>query len=373
MWELKPGNGGHGLEPFNTKTGKYEKIGISLEGHRIEKWEDLIPLCFDDEQKAMYNEASSIEREPIDNFLKEKYEELLSQEIERLNKEESKKGSQAIFDTVEEALNGAHELFTDELLNFCEKNATVSSGKNLNYSCVVKPYDSAPIYSTPLLSKALQMYRYPKNKFGEIDEKEYSQLHSTANKELYNASIERTYGITAFNKAKEIINTSNNVIVARGIRMINNSTQKEDYYKSVTDKSVEGCVLASAGGFYGSVAYFSMNKNYAKRCSSDYKYGIFEGVIEDIKNKKILYFPEHYDASSCPEIHEFRVKKDIFLNKLRDQIKGKISNEEDFINSVRERITYDAGYVGMLLGYDLLLGERAQLDVLNPSAIRIKK
>ena len=47
-YELKTGNGGHGLEAYDKNTGKYTKLSFYYEGEKIDSWEDvkkLVHVC----------------------------------------------------------------------------------------------------------------------------------------------------------------------------------------------------------------------------------------------------------------------------------------------------------------------------------------
>ena len=62
LYQLKVGKGGSGLEPFNTETGQYEKIGFDFEGNQIDgyTYSNMVMRFGGRVSKELWNELNSI-------------------------------------------------------------------------------------------------------------------------------------------------------------------------------------------------------------------------------------------------------------------------------------------------------------------------
>ena len=349
LYELKLGNGGHGLEPFNTKTGKYEKLSFSFEGNDIDSWQTLRDLMFDEGQKEMYDNADQSIKDEIDNVAKEAYEGLLKDEVDVLNRTR-------VFDTPQECVDNIGDLLTPDMINEILPNIKKSTWGD--YYCEQLEADPNSSYYVETIPALFQNSRYRKTKMNKISETDF-------NNTISNIDVFDRY---SYNDDMDIylnyVSNYDKVIVYRGLS-VDNSDARRVHQGFVEDgPNLTKSLIGS--GMYDSVIYMTMDENYA----SDYDDGLVVKGLANTKGKKIKIGYDEYGSNG--EVEQLRNRDVQFKNNIVSSCvkMGYSQSDADKIGEVfRRQLNNDFGFCLMLLGYDAAILDGHQFDILNPDIV----
>ena len=361
LYQLKVGKGGSGLEPFNTETGQYEKIGFDFEGNQIDGWESLRDLMLDMNQKDIYANADQAFKDEVDNYIKDQYNALLKEEVGRLNRDYARKHSGVEFyQSVDEMTENVSKFITDDVISFINKKGSSFWTD-----------DSRTIRSIAFM---VHKTRYANQTMNKISRDEFDE--KTAN--LYNIpdvgwscdqSIENDY-----------LKTHNMVKVYRGVYCGNKTPA--DLYNEYCEglftgnDSVNGTatILGDCSGMYGSAIYMTTSEEYA----GGYDNGFFlDSYIENLNSINIYFMEDETDSSGRGSelYNEMKRKKPIISAKIKNDLlaRGYSLNEiMPTISAIESGIDNDFGFCCMLMGYDAFTAEGHQLDILNPSIVNVR-
>lgn len=359
LYELKTGNGGHGLEPFNTVTGKYEKVSFDFEGDKIDSWESLRDLMLDVSQQQIYSASGDDFKKQVDDYIKEQYEMLLQGEIDRLNKEYARGESGVEFyNSVDDMIENISSYITDDVFNFAVKNGTYSSTDDYR--------------SIRSIAIAMHKSRYSNLKMKKMSIDEFDS-ETSGMEDIPDVScgayqyIENSY-----------LKNNDKVLVHRGLSTTKTTSQMYDEYTEgifSPDDVAKGTdtLLGGSNGMYGTTIYMTTHDEYTYGYEDGFK---IDGYI-NLKNRNIYYMEDEDDSSGYnSELQtELRSKIPSITSKIRGALLGRGYSQNDiqtFLGQLTAAINGDFGFCCMLMGYDAFTAEGHQLDILNPSIVNIR-
>ena len=347
MVSYKKGGGGK-LEAFD-ENGRYTEVTLNVEGHDINKWEDLIDLFLDDEQKEIYNKASDEDKKEVNDYLMNYHEQLFQQEVDKMNTQ------YRFYYSIDEAIQNAHELFTDDMIEWYfenERNGYITSFQGTSHR-------------VPALPVALQMARYKYNRMKSISNDEFNQRV----KKLFvdysnNNTLPSSCG---HDTGYRYLETHTEIPVFRGMNV--RRSDREIVRQGFFENGKDAPISLMGNGCYGTCIYMSMSYDY----SSDwYDAGILvKGIV---KPEQVMWF----DQSSYSTVKStFVAKMPILLNNLRSKLdnspifaSGRYSKDK-FLSTVENFIRNDRAFIPMLMGYDAMFADGNQFDILNPNIVEL--
>ena len=295
LYELKTGNGGHGLEPFNTVTGKYEKVSFDFEGDKIDSWESLRDLMLDMSQQRIYSASDDEFKKQVDDYIKEQYEALLQGEIDRLNKEYAQSQSGVEFyNSVDDMIENVSNYITDDVFNFAIKKGAYSTTSDFRY----------------IRSIAIAMHksRYANLKMKKLSINDFDS--ATANMEDIPGVKSGAYQYIE----NDYLRKNDRVLVHRGIQT---NKMPDEIYNEYTEGVFGSAdvgngtdtILGNSGGMYGTTIYMTTHEPYSLGYEDGFK---MQGYI-DLKNRNIYYMEDEDDYNGGS-------------SKLQTEMKAKIPN-----------------------------------------------
>lgn len=376
----KKGNGGHGLEAYDSETGKYVEVSVSFNGQEIENWQHLrdVLLEANPQWKQAYDSDSSV-AEQFDNYIQDEiYAPLVEQSVNEMN-ENAK--AQTIFSTPTETADNLDTFFTNKMVDDLLNNGILKSN-----TIAVNPYKPSYIVST--WAACFQKNRYKGNcRMNPISQQEYDSRRK-------NFPTLQLSSYAYFHETKDYINSADEIPLSRCCLSYNsNPNLADEVRRSFWDENSKiHSVLSHAGGvncsYYGTCIYMLTGGHDWDDDASVIVHGIAKP-----KEMKILENPNH--GILPPEIQEFIYR----LSSNWTQIKGNIVNKlvstgkcdnaqagqiaDSFYYQALEgnkrevkgvlggRHNVDVGFCAMVLGYDALYGEDAHFDILNPNKVDI--
>ena len=366
LYELKQGNGGHGLEVYNTETGKYEKIEFEIEGNKIDSWETLRDLSLDSSQKSIYDSADANFKAEVDNYIKDQYSELLKQEVGRLNRNYEVRNVKK-FDNVEEFLNNIDLVITPKL---CGDLLDIFSTKGNLCNLSGRAVNSFAI--------ALHKNRYPFS-MNEVSKEEYEE--KTKNVSVFDYTNEK---ISDYVKNNEVIPVYRNYKTASmGGKTLDGL--KEQLLSSKEDKY--DTLLGRSTGNMGSVIYMSPDTVRINNLvwSADFQ---IKGYVEKSKAKILELNDDTRFDTQNPVIQSFISRRGEIVNKTRslliqnnvpsiqaekicDSLLNCLGVEKNSFGNVLN-VSPDVGVIAMLMGYDAVTGNKYEFDILNPGIVNLR-
>lgn len=361
LYELKTGNGGHGLEPFNTVTGKYEKVSFDFEGQKIDGWEGLRDLMLDVSQQQIYSGANDDFKKQVDDYIKEQYSKLLEHEVNRLNKDYEIKNLKR-FDTVDDFINNIESVITPQL---CNDLSDIFTQKGSKYTLEGRLVSSFAV--------VLQKNRFPLSMV-EVSKEEYEKNVKNVPPFDYN-----------YEKIGDYVKNNDIIPVYRNLKSYNMNKNleslKNQFLNSKTDKY--DTMLGRCSGNLGSVIYMSPDTNRIN--------GLFRGDIQikgyvEKRKAKILELNNETKSNSLnPLIQSFKEKRNDIVAKTRSLlIQNGVSGDnvnricDSLLESLGHSKDYydddypDIGVIAMLMGYDAVTGNKYEFDILNPSIVNLR-
>lgn len=372
MIELKPGNGGYGLEAYDTTTGKYaSNVSVSFEANDGQKYsfdnfKDFLKTIGGDDFLKVYEEDEDFRKmihEAKDGpwaF----YEKLLKQEVDRLNTEEKAKLNNNVefYATSTEVANNAHKFFTKEVIDMMfEKDAFLFN--ELNYA-----KDGSSDGNCNGIAELFRIARYGTAKMKPITRKEFDEKCGEFAKENVYQSFDDVYM-----RIKEVKKSPNKCIpLYRGMSEDDEEKDKimlASHYQS--DFNPSESIYFTGGGYYGSVIYMSASENYVKNWYS-YTNNYLRAYVELNDDYKIAYCPDSYTGDQ--QMENFRkYESRTFIRNLEISMKNMGYSQTqiaDVAGNIETQIKHNVGFVAMLFGYDAICGESGQLDQLNMAKVK---
>ena len=369
----KPGNGGHGLEAYDDTTGKYASVSFDYNGKTISSWEELKDAILEEnpQYKAQYESNPQI-AEQFDNYVQDQiYPQMFQSEVDKLNAEEA---NYIEFSSPEDAGANFHKLFNDRLINNLLDNNILDSDR-----IQVNPYKTDYVVST--WAACMQMTRYKgNNRAKPISAQEYMDR----TKNFPKSSLEYW---SSNQDLKNYVASADEVPLLRNQGIRNEAVWKEVKRSYWDPNSNINSLLAHAGGkncsYFGSVIYFSTGEySYDSSITGHRIMGIAKP-----KEMKLLSISSHYDG--CKEANDFLMAYENNRSVIDSEIQQKLVNTGRVTPQQAEEITQslynqikrggnrgdnaDWGLIGMIMGYDAILGEGYQFDILNPNKIEVVK
>jgi hypothetical protein len=375
MIELKPGNGGYGLEAYDTNTGKYaSNVSVSLEDedtgekYNFSNFKDFLKQIYGNQFLQTYEEDEEfrkmIHEYKGENGIWQTWEKLLTQEVNRLNAEEEARNTNVEFyATATEVADNAHKFFTKELIDeMFEKN--LFSVGTLNYT-----KDGSGSGGCNGIAELFRIARYGKTKMKPITEQEFYDkcgVFATTNMDDDYQSL--------YNRIQEVIASKNKCIpIYRGMRMHDLTKDKialASHYK--TDFHPSESIYFTGSGYYGSVIYMSGSQSYVSDWGYAYNKKYLHAYVELNDEYKIAFCPSSQHGNQQMELFK-RYEYKTFVRNLETSMKNMGYNSRqinDVSRNVENQIKYNVGFVAMLFGYDGLCGEDGQFDQLNMAKIK---
>lgn len=374
MIELKPGNGGYGLEAYDTETGKYaSNVSISVEDengqkHSFANFKDFLKTVCGNQFLQQYEDDEEfrkmIHEYQGDDGLWQVYESLLRQEVDKLNAEEiAIKTNVEFFETSTEVAANAYKFFTKEVIDDMLSKDILKN----NYLKYTK--DGSGWGSCNKMAELFRIARYGNTKMQPITKQEFL----TKCGDFATNDISHSYsGI--YNRIQEVKSSPNKCVpLYRGMSI---SDKKKDqvalasHYKTDFDPSES--LYFTGSGYYESVIYMSGSESYVKYGYSNTRQYL-HAYVELNDDYKIAYCPKSHKGNK--EIENF-INHDYktFVVNLVDHMQKNgydLVTSYDFANLVEEQITdRNIGFVAMLFGYDGICGDDGQFDQLNMAKVK---
>ena len=355
MVSYKKGGGGK-LEAFD-EYGRYTEVTLNVEGHDINKWEDLIDLFLDDEQKEIYNKASAEDKKEVNDYLMNYHEQLFQQEVDKINTQ------YRVYSSVDETIQNAHELFTDDMIEWYfenERGGYITTFQGTGHR-------------VPALPMALQMARYKYNRMKAISNDEFNKriqkIFDETQKDSYGDPIGNNTlpSSCGHDRGYQYLETHTEIPVFRGMYV--SSYDKETVRQGFFENGKDAPLSLMGNGCFGTCIYMSMSYDYS---SGGYDEGILvKGIVKPEEAK-------WFDQQSYHNLkNEFVAKLPIFLNNLRNKMdnspifaSGRYSKDK-FLNTVENFIKNDRAFIPMLMGYDAMFADGNQFDILNPNVVEL--
>lgn len=382
-YELKTGNGGHGLEAYDKNTGKYTKLSFYYEGEKIDSWEDVKNLAFklDPSLKSSYDSADTVLKEEFDNQMKDFHGELMKEYVGNLEQEDFER-PQVIFHTDMELLENAPGLITKDFFDKFEQLGGLDDG-------YVKRTEGDPDSDyVEVLSLLMQESRYPNRKMKPISEQEWDSLFANHKTLPKNCDYDTGYNY--------LMSNMKTLPIFRGVKSRVDSVQKIHDGHFEDGPGLARTLLSRRGtGYYGSVTYMSMSQNYGEGYKSNTGGLFLKGYVEPSKLNVLFFDRGDYTGDSNPIIKTLRRdmieeiygpygtthrKKDIskssVLSKIYNNLKSwgvDDSKAKKFTEYFQSRVMSDTGLCAMMMGYDAIFADGNQFDILNPSVVKLVK
>lgn len=386
---LKLGNGGYSLEPYDTVNGEFVKVSLSVEGkdgqiHNVTKFEEFIDAVLKPEQKAIYDSWDEDKKNLVKQIAFPEFQQQMQNEVDEINaKAKSGVKSAKHRESAEEVINEIGDIITKDFVNSyfssqaiknCINNGTLGYyGVTITRAGSVKSssgsYRSSGIsYMTALLQEELFGTRF----FTEGNQSDFDSAYDVI---AQHKGIGR-YKISNENYRDDIIDA-----MTRGnkfLKIHRNPGHSAAHSKQEIADSFFGetknikTLLGDCGGNYQSVIYCSMDRRYSEEW--DYNGFVMDGYI-DLDHCYIFNnFVDNANGGSSSRNTEWAKLRDnnnagVLINNLRYSLAqyGISQQEMDFfVDDFKKNLT-DNGFVAMLFGADAVLGNRGQLDIVNPT------
>lgn len=384
MIETKPGNGGHGLEAYDTETGKYASVSFGFSdptnpanNTTIEKWEDMkdAMLKWHPEFKNAID-SGQISMEDFENVIKDEFwKPSLQQFAEQSNYDGA---SRIQFSSPEDAAKNVHKLFGKKLVSTYLSNLGNAIDMFYGLGIQVNPYKEE--YKVSLEAACMQMCRYKgNNRMQGISLAEYRQLE----KRSIASNIFNRYSLSYLQELHRYVKNSPVILVNRNMGISNENVWKEVKRSFWDPNSKINSILSDVSekncSYFGSVCYMSAGTN-VKYSSSSYNHHCILGAVENSPDLKILYnYRVSGDDNQFHELDTFRKTINDPNNHTLENLTncfiehGGIpqSNAEKIAKNFLRRMNADCGLCAMIMGYDALCGESYQFDILNPSIVKV--
>lgn len=373
MIELKPGNGGYGLEAYDTTTGKYaSNVSVSLEDedtgqkYNFSNFKDFLKQIYGNQFLQTYEEDEEFRKMIHDykgeNGIWQTWETLLRQEVDRLNAEEEARNTNVEFyATAMEVANNAHKFFTKELIDEMFEKDVFLFG--LSYK------KDGTGSSCNGIAELFRIARYGKTKMKPITRQEFDEKCGIfAENEIYGDYDE------LYERIQEVKASENKCIpIYRGMRIHNITDDKialASHYK--TDFHSKESIYFTGSGYYGSVIYMSASKSYVSDYGYAYNKNYLNAYVELNDDYKIAFCPNSYTGNKQMENFK-KYESKIFIRNLENSMKNmgySQSQISEVSGNVYAQIEDNVGFIAMLFGYDGICGEDGQFDQLNMSKVK---
>lgn len=359
---VKLGKGGHGLEVYDDE-GKYaEEFSFDLGGQQIKGYDDFRALYFAgsaenaagqytaQDLETFYNQSPDFKQQ-VDDSLYPEYNKFLTEAVNEHN-------AKQVWDTPEEAAKHVHELFVPNLVkNLIDNNILTQDRSVVSGS-----------YKVPTLVACLQMSRYHKNKANVITADEYRNVINTRGAK---GNLQETGSVEEMNKyINDALADGKCIPVNRCISGVASGDKRAVLESFYEENSPRHSCLSTYSAMMGTVIYCSTGNNvYFSNAAR------IDGFVDLSKGYKLLNCPvDYYEGGAnrkIPEINDFRdkIKNDPdFDNKMLQKfaeagLDQRSSNT--LLEKVKNSISTDIGFCGMLMGYDAIYGLSFQFDILN--------
>lgn len=374
MITLKTGMGGEGLQPYDEKTGEYTKVEVSIGDAKVSDFDSFVEAVVDAKGvRERYDALSPDGKAKFAERLAPKYEEALRAEVGRMNEERSR--NYEFFATADDMREKIPGLFTKELID-----EAISLGFPGETYFRASPFSS---YEVNILSHVLQKARYGRRKFNPISQEEYAERAKNAINVGDGGNWE---GSTA-----DAVSSGRDVLLWRGYCRINGK-DREACHRGQVDEDDSTSKSLIGSGCYGSVIYMSGNESYSR--GSYMHWGLLShAILRGSQTIRTLDFTmgddgetDDYESYGYKAIKELqKVAADVadaiaenmrqyeYDNNTIDKIKDNVLNlmgVEDWYGERHVDPGYaNKGFCAMLMGYDVVLGDSKQIDILNPALV----
>ena len=372
MIELKPGNGGYGLEAYDTTNGQYaSNVSVSFETKDGQKYsfsnfKEFLKTIGGNDYLNYYEEDEDFRK--IVHETKDGpwafYEKLLRQEVDRLNAEESARLNNNVefYATAMEVANNAHKFFTKELIDEMFEKDVFLFG-NLDYN-----KDGSSEGSCNGIAELFRIARYGNTKMKPITRQEFDEKCGIFAK----TDVSHDYS-GVYNRIQEVKSSPNKCMpIYRGMSIYDvnkDKTALTSHYK--TDFSPSESIYFTGGGYYNSVIYMSASTSYVE---DNYAYnGLYlHAYVELNDDYKIAFCPNSYHGNQQMENfrnYEFKTFTKNLEKSMTDMGYSR-TQIMDVTGAIENQIKHNVGFVAMLFGYDGICGKSGQLDQLNMAKVK---
>ena len=360
---VKVGKGGHGLEVYDEE-GKYaEEFSFDLGGQQIKGYDDFRTLYFNasaegsagqytaQDLQNIYDQSPEFQKQ-VDEQLVPEYNNYLTEAVNDYN-------AKQVWDTPEEAAKHVHELFVPNLVkNLVDNNILRSDSSTVSGN-----------YKVPTLVACLQMSRYHKNKANVITTLDYTNVMRERGAE---GSLDSDSSVEEMEKyIGDALKDKKCIPVNRCIGGVSSEDRQAVLASFYEENSPRHSCLSRSAQFMGTVIYCSTgNKVWSSGSNTLH----IDGYVDMAKNHKLLECPYRFASGAnnkIPEINKFRIEinsdPDFDKKMLQKFAEGGLGQNDAAIllRKVKDRITEDIGFCGMLMGYDAIYGLGFQFDILN--------
>ena len=380
MIELKPGNGGYGLEAYDTETGKYaDSVSVSFKDENgnsydnLKNFKDFLKVIGGQQMVDLYDEDEEFRKmihdyQGDDGFW-QVWEKMLRAEVDNTNRrEELAKQREILYETSMDVANNAHNFFTREVIDDIINHSGYRFN-SLNYNKDGSSYGGAN-----LIAEKFREARYGSERMIPISQKELEQKCGPYSQrfEFSDSWSESNNYFEAKERLEEIKKNGYHIPIYRGIGC---ETVQEDkiaitsFFKK--DFNPSESVAFTGSGYYDSVIYMSISARYAEDYSQT---GLLVKACVDPNNLKIADLDSAHIGTAQMENFMNNDYKIFVKNLEAKMLKDGYSNSEtkQFCEKIEEQCSRTSwgrpnnlGFVAMLFGYDAILGQAGQLDILN--------
>lgn len=361
LYATKPGNGGHGLEVYNVGDGKYAQITCTFNGQEINNWEEYRDaiLAGNTDWKNAYENDQNISKQFDEMVQDQLYPELLQKEVDRLNLEGE---SQIEFSSPDDAALNMHKLFGAKLVDNLLANDILH-----NETISVNPYK--PDYKVSVLAACIQMNRYAgNNRMNPITQSDFD------NRSQNFPSMSLYYGSDPSDLRRYLENATE-IPVIRNMGISSEAVWREVKRSFWDPNSQINSTLSRVGGkncsYFGSVCYMSTG-------GFEYKEGVPHTIKGIVKLNGVKFTVCPY-RNRGDDIDSFRRTFDRNKQTIIDNLVGKLTEggkmssveARQICASLETQIANDCGLCAMIMGYDAIVGEGYQFDIVNPNIVDV--
>lgn len=384
---LKLGNGGYSLEPYDTVNGEFVKVSLSVEGkdgqtHNVTKFEEFIDAVLTSAQKAIYDSWDEDKKNLVKQRAFPEFQQQMQNKVDEINaKAKSGVKSAKHRESAEEVINEIGDIITKDFVNsyFSSQaiknrmnNGTLgNNGVTITRAGSVKSSSGSTgiSYMTALLQEEL----FGTSFFTEGNQSDFDSAYDVITQ---HKGLDR-YKISDENYRDDIIDA-----MTRGNKFLkihrnpggaSSAHSKQEIADSFFGeiKNVK-TLLGGCGGNYQSVIYCSMDRRYSEVW--DYNGFVMDGYI-DLEHCYIFNnFVDNANGGSSSRNTEWAKLRDynnvgVLINNLRYSLAqyGISQQEMDFFVDDFKKNLKNNGFAAMLFGADAVLGNRGQLDIVNPT------
>lgn len=354
MIELKQGKGGHGLQPYDTETGKWAEVPISVNGQSVKDFDSYFDALLDGENKQAFLGMPAEIQDQIKEQFRPQYEEALQREVGILNAKNSVYGK--FYSTTAELSQAMPELFGKDFADAFEK-APIYNGNILKQKTGMR--------NLPVVHYILQKLRYHDIKFNGITEQEY--VDRKVNAYQYNHGI---YDYEAW--VASAVKQGKDICVWRGMHY--NRQSDPDKFKNVftgyvdSEETGDNIPLSLAGGgCWGNVIYMSADKSYSRSYAGSQ--GMLVHAIFDSNGANVM-LGRNQSAMYRTVRSAWQNAKPLVLQNLRQSHPDKA---DEIVRQIEQYGLNDFGFCCMVCGYDAAAVGGDQLDILNPRRVYVSE